>query len=404
VAEDREMGTTSFSERQNTIVCIFEQQSPRVSALDIHEWIFDTLRRPEAEVRLIQIEGARRHVYIKLSTQEYAKEIVTRTEGRETYKHENGVMSTVQIDYAGMGTRKIRIADLPPEMPDYAIRNALTPYGEVMSINHETWSHIYRYKVPNGIRTALTSIKKHIPSRLQIGGHRATITYEGQPPTCFGCNGADHQYQTCPKRKQRTPQKERTQTTWAELVQQGTTHPETTTQHEDERDGLKKQDITTHGTQQTAMEEARELQGSSAVQNTTDGNNNGEYREDERKEVVKPQYKKNDRHVVKPNWADDQEEETPMDTATKTNDPQQEIEERGDGAGAEITGKDETTYEDISVINETRLTDKEMTKQVGMTSPKRTKKLKTDRETPYHQSRTRSKTRTIQPTTITMTQ
>jgi hypothetical protein len=78
------MGTITMHERQNTIVCIFEKQSPRVSALDIHEWIYESLRMPEQEVRMIQIEGAKRQVYIKLSTKEYAKEIIKTTEGNVT--------------------------------------------------------------------------------------------------------------------------------------------------------------------------------------------------------------------------------------------------------------------------------------------------------------------------------
>jgi len=119
--EAREMGTATMNDRQNTIVCIFEQQSPRVCVLDIHEWIYETLRTPEPEVRMIQIEGARRHVYIKLSTNDYMKEIMKTTEGQVTYKHDNGEISIVRIEFAGMGTRRIRIADLPPEVTDQTI-------------------------------------------------------------------------------------------------------------------------------------------------------------------------------------------------------------------------------------------------------------------------------------------
>jgi len=93
-----------------------------------------------------------------------------------SYRHDNGVISTVRIEIAGMGTRKIRIADLPTEVTDQAISRVLTSYGELLDIRHEMWSNIYRYKVPNGIRTALTTLKKHIPSRMIIAGHRATRT------------------------------------------------------------------------------------------------------------------------------------------------------------------------------------------------------------------------------------
>jgi hypothetical protein len=137
------MGTATMNHRLNTVVCVFEKQSPRISALDIHEWIYETLRIPEQEVRMIQIEGTRRQVYIKLSTNDYAKEIVKKTEGQVTYKHDNGEISIVRIDFAGMGTRRSRIADLRPEVTDQTISRALTPYGEVLNINHETWSYIY---------------------------------------------------------------------------------------------------------------------------------------------------------------------------------------------------------------------------------------------------------------------
>jgi len=69
------MGTATMNDRLNTIVCIFEKRSPTISALDIHEWIYETLRIPEREVRMIQIDGTRRQVYIKLTTNVYAKRL-----------------------------------------------------------------------------------------------------------------------------------------------------------------------------------------------------------------------------------------------------------------------------------------------------------------------------------------
>jgi len=237
-----------MNDRLNMIVCIFEQKSPRISAFEIHEWIYDTLRLPEREVRMIQIDGTRRHVYIKLSTNDHANEI-NNTAGKMTYKHDNGEISTVRIEIAGMGTRKIRITDLPPEVTDQAISRAFTSYGEVLDIHHETWSNVYRYKVPNGIRTALTTIKKHIPSRMAIAGHRVTISYEGQPPTCFGCSGADHQYQHCPNHKRRDIQKSQTTNTWADIVQQGTQKSQATPENQENSERIAECATTQHDPQ-----------------------------------------------------------------------------------------------------------------------------------------------------------
>ena len=129
-----ETGTAEMSDRLNTIVCGFDPTSPRISALDVHEWIYEKLQIPESELRLVQIDVPRRQVYIKLNSIGYAKEIVKNSAGQLTYTHETGELSIVRIDFAGMGTRKIRIADLPPEVTDQAISRELLPYGETLEL------------------------------------------------------------------------------------------------------------------------------------------------------------------------------------------------------------------------------------------------------------------------------
>jgi hypothetical protein len=78
-----------------------------------------------------------------------------------------------------MGVRRIRIANLPPEVPDRIIREILSTYGDVTEISEETWSKAYRSTVPNGISIAVTSLKKHIPSHMAMAGNRVLISYEG---------------------------------------------------------------------------------------------------------------------------------------------------------------------------------------------------------------------------------
>jgi hypothetical protein len=76
----------------------------------------------------------------------------------------------------------------------------MSKYGTVKGISEESWSKAYRYSVSNGIRIVELSLKLHIPSNMVIAGTRVIISYEGQPLTCYGCNGAGHQYE-CPQRK-----------------------------------------------------------------------------------------------------------------------------------------------------------------------------------------------------------
>ena len=91
----------------------------------------------------------------------------------------------------GLGRRKVRIANLPPEMAKTAIKECIGQYGEVIDLQDEKWSGAYRYKVNNGIINAIVNLKKHIPSHVTIKGYRALIDYEGQPKTFYVCNEID---------------------------------------------------------------------------------------------------------------------------------------------------------------------------------------------------------------------
>lgn len=73
---------TTMSERRNTLVCAFDQQSPRITAYDIHEWIHDTVCLGEEELAMIEIGGLRRHVYIKFRDATRMQELLTSTKGQ----------------------------------------------------------------------------------------------------------------------------------------------------------------------------------------------------------------------------------------------------------------------------------------------------------------------------------
>ena len=49
---------------------------------------------------------------------EGVQDIIQGTGGQAEYKRANGEISTVSINMAGMGMRKIRIANLPPEVAE----------------------------------------------------------------------------------------------------------------------------------------------------------------------------------------------------------------------------------------------------------------------------------------------
>jgi hypothetical protein len=124
-------------ERQNTLVFIFDQRSPRITAYQIHEWLYEELRLQEDEIRMIQVDGPRRRVYIKFVTSEKMQTVLRSAAGQLEFHHETGEISIVRVYIAGMGLRKIRIANLPPEVSDKALRDIMSKYGDVKNVTEE---------------------------------------------------------------------------------------------------------------------------------------------------------------------------------------------------------------------------------------------------------------------------
>jgi hypothetical protein len=165
-----------MTERQNTIVCAFDQRSPRITAYHIHEWIHEKLRLEEGEISMIQIDGPRRRVLIKFTNGVRMHRLLQDTAGMKEFKHDTGELSQVNISIAGMEIRKVRKANLPSEMPDRTIRDNRAKYAEVKDIKEELWTKAYRYKISNGIRIVEMNLKLHLPSHMIMVGHRVLVS------------------------------------------------------------------------------------------------------------------------------------------------------------------------------------------------------------------------------------
>ena len=124
-------------DRQNTIVCIFDLKSPRITAYHIHEWIYEALYLQEEDIRMIQIDRPQRKMCIKFVINDKMITTLQRTKGLMQYHHENGELSHVKVEVAGLGIKRLRIANLPPEYPDLNIRDLLAKYGKIKRISED---------------------------------------------------------------------------------------------------------------------------------------------------------------------------------------------------------------------------------------------------------------------------
>jgi len=87
----------------------------------------------------------------------------------------------VRLEVVSMGMRRIRIADLPPEVPEKTLRMALVPSGDIVSIHEETWPTAYLYT--NGIKFITMKLNKQFPSHMNIAENGILASYEDQPVT-----------------------------------------------------------------------------------------------------------------------------------------------------------------------------------------------------------------------------
>jgi hypothetical protein len=164
-------------ERQNTLVCFFDPASPRISPFEVLLWIYSQLQVAEHSVLIIQQEGTRRQVFIKFTDSTFVHDIWRTTDGTTKYKHTTGEISPFRLEITGMGTRRIWLANLPPELCGSDIHTALAPYGDIQSIHDENWSKNYHYAVSNGIQIVTMTLNKHLPSHVTIAVYRALTSY-----------------------------------------------------------------------------------------------------------------------------------------------------------------------------------------------------------------------------------
>jgi hypothetical protein len=171
-----EKKTASMAERLNTAVCIFDPSTPRISTFEIHEWLHEVLCIPQSKVSIIQRDGIKRQAYIKFADQISLQALIRDTNGTAEYKYNTGEIFQVTIAIAGLGTKNVRILNLPPGVMDDKIRAALAAYGTILNITEEKWAQSYSYPVPSGVRVATVTLTRHIPSHIAIAGNGVHLT------------------------------------------------------------------------------------------------------------------------------------------------------------------------------------------------------------------------------------
>jgi hypothetical protein len=79
---------------------------------------------------MIQIDGIKQDVYIKLADADSVRvhALLQDTAGQAEYKYPTGERSIIHIALAGLGTKRIRVANLPPEASNDTFKAAFATY------------------------------------------------------------------------------------------------------------------------------------------------------------------------------------------------------------------------------------------------------------------------------------
>jgi hypothetical protein len=125
------------------MICAFEKDSPRISAIEINDWIYKKLQFPEQDVLMAQMDGIHRHVNIKVRDPGILEDVIAQNNGALTYEHNEGVISNAAISMAGLGKQRIRIANLPPALCAATVREIreemCSSYIDIRCVTESKW-------------------------------------------------------------------------------------------------------------------------------------------------------------------------------------------------------------------------------------------------------------------------
>lgn len=106
----------------------------------------------------------------------------------------------VTVSDADNSFKYVRVFNLPPEIDDKEIYQALSQYGTVRQQVRERYHQDTGFPVFSTVRGLYMEISKEIPPQIRIRHFQARIYYDGLVNKCFICRSPDHVKQNCPRR------------------------------------------------------------------------------------------------------------------------------------------------------------------------------------------------------------
>ena len=116
---------------------------------------------------------------------------------REVMANEYVSIEGIECAVRGGGPRpqNVLVYNFPFEIPHAVVREALSPFGEVESVNFRHWTHAR--EICDGVRTVRMVRSRAISRNLVIDGFPVKISYPGQALECDICGESGHIAKNC---------------------------------------------------------------------------------------------------------------------------------------------------------------------------------------------------------------
>ncbi|XP_062541605.1 uncharacterized protein LOC134209631 [Armigeres subalbatus] len=166
-----------MSHRTNTLVVDFGVLPKRPPLEQVKQFLEKSIKLDMADVKSLQLHNLNNCVFIEMNEAGVAPRLQQQHHLKHSF-HRLGVIYHIPV-YVDGPTTTIKLHDLSPHMPNTTIINHLKQYGDIISIQNETWKNFFP-GVLNGVRVVRMMVEKPIPSRISIENEPTLVTGQKQ--------------------------------------------------------------------------------------------------------------------------------------------------------------------------------------------------------------------------------
>lgn len=183
------------SVRDRTVVVDFSVLPDRPKLDIVQRFVNKCLGLSSKDIQSIQLNNIRHCVLIAMADAAAASNIATAHHLKHAFRINPDKKLAIPV-YVDDDTIDVRIHDLPTDVPNLEIAEAMREYGKVLSIRDEVWRDFFP-GVPNGVRVLKMKLSKPVPSYITVRKYRTLATHTSQIATCRHCGLKRHASRSC---------------------------------------------------------------------------------------------------------------------------------------------------------------------------------------------------------------